>query len=239
MGRGRSSGGSRGSNSFGGGSRGMSRSSVRSNRSGRSWGGHHHTTVFIGGHRHYHGGGGSSIVGIVVGAIFVLVGLFVMFSGLSSCASTNKYATVDAECIKNEYVSGWYYTTYEYSVDGVDYTNRSNEGWELPETVGKVVTIYYLKSDPNEITEENPNDNGEGGVVVFAGLICAGLGALPLVLCIKELKKKKENSANPENDSSTIQPTIKEETHNKCPYCGSKYKKTSDSCPKCGASRID
>ena len=29
------------------------------------------------------------------------------------------------------------------------------------------------------------------------------------------------------------------EINNKCPYCGSKYLKSSNSCPKCGASKLD
>jgi hypothetical protein len=221
MGRGRSS-------SSGGGSRGSS-----SRSSGGHWG-RSHTTVIVGGHGHYHHGSGSPVVGIVVGIIFCLVGLFCVFGGFGKVIDSSKYETVQAECILNEKSNGWYYTTYEYTVNGVEYTNRSMEGWEFPEDVGKVVEIYYLKSDPNEIWEKKPATVGEGLIIVFVGLVCAGMGAIPMVICIKEMKKSKQNSGK--GDSA---PEKTQETHNKCPYCGARYKKTSDSCPKCGASKVD
>ena len=244
MGRGSSSSG--GGGSFGGGSsrgssssggRGMSRSSSMGHgpRGGHG-GGHRHTTVIVGG-GHYHNGSGGNVVGIILGIIFVMVGLFATFMGFVTCASSRKYGTVQAECIDNIYSGGWYYTVYDYNVDGKDYTNRSNEGWEFPEDEGNVVTIYYLKSDPNEITEQKPQGVGEGIVIILAGLVFAGFGSIPLVVCIKELKRNKKAAAN-ESTGETSE-TLKEETHTKCPYCGSRYKKTSDACPKCGASKMD
>ncbi|MBQ9795738.1 MAG: hypothetical protein IJW36_02075 [Clostridia bacterium] len=239
MGRGSSSsgGGSRGGSFGGGSSRGMSRSSFNS-RSSHHWGrSHHHTTVIVGGHGHHYHGSGSPWIGVIVGAIFVLVGLFCVFGGFGQLFKSNDYASVSAKCIDNDYVSGWYYTTYEYTVNGTDYTNRSIEGWELPEDVGRYVTIYYLKSDPNVITEENPNDKAGAGIMIVVGFICAGMGAIPMVICIKALKQKKTTDTNAGESASVEQP--KEEPTNKCPYCGARYKKSSDSCPKCGASRID
>lgn len=229
MGRGRSSSG---------GGRGSSSSSSRggSSRSYGRHGGRSHTTVIVGGHGHYHHSSGSPVIGVVVGIIFCLVGLFCVFGGFGKIIDASKYETVQAECVMNEESHGWYYTTYEYTVDGVEYTNRSMEGWEFPEDIGKVVEIYYSKSNPNEIWEEKPATSGEGLIIVFVGLVCAGMGAIPMVICIKEIKKSKQTRA--EGDST---PTLEkpQETHNKCPYCGARYKKTSDSCPKCGASKVD
>ncbi|MBQ8615221.1 MAG: hypothetical protein IJ415_01475 [Clostridia bacterium] len=237
MGRGRSSsgggGGSRGSSNFGGG-RGSSRSSFGGGRVHRS-----HTTVIVGGgHGHYHSSG-SPWVGIIVGAIFCIVGAFIVFGGFGQLFSSFNYSTVKAECVKNEKSGVWYYTTYDYTVDGKDYTNRSMEGWEFPEDIGKVVTIYYLKSDPNVIYEENPESKSEAGIMIFAGLICAGMGSIPLFVCIKEIKRNKSTPSTSSDSEIPEYQQPKEEQTNKCPYCGARYKKSSDSCPKCGASRID
>ena len=127
MGRGSSSsGGSRGSSSSGGSSRGSSSwgSSSRGwSSSSRRWSsGRTHNTVIIGGHRHYHDGGSSSGGGqgipIFIGIVFLIFG--VLMSGLSihSFIQYNKYDTVLARCVDNTYIGGWYYTTYEYTVDG-------------------------------------------------------------------------------------------------------------------------
>lgn len=230
MGRGRSSsGGSRGSSSFGGGGRGSSRSGF-GRTSHRS-----HTTVIVGGRGSYYHSGGSPWIGIIVGGLFCVVGILMFFGGFGILFDSFKYSTVKGECIQNEKAGGWYYTTYDYTVDGTDYTNRSMQGWEFPEDIGKVVTIYYLKSDPNVIYEENPVDRSESGILIFFGLVVAGIGAVPLVLCIKEIKAQKSGGNSDGNTGSEKQ----EEQSKKCPYCGARYNKNSDTCPKCGASRID
>ena len=231
MGRGGSSlggGGSRGSSSFGGG-RGHSSFS-----GGRSRGSH--TTVIIGGHGHgYYHTSGSPIIGIIVGAIFCMVGLGTVFGGIGEFFDSFKYSTVQAECVMNEKAGGYYYTTYDYTVNGVDYTSRSMVGWEIPEIEGNIVTIYYLESDPNVIYEENPASKTEAVIIIFAGLVCAGIGSIPLFVCIKEIKRTKQTSSG---DSVEENPA-KQETSNRCPYCGGRYSKNSHSCPKCGARRMD
>ena len=229
MGRGRSRSGS---SSFGG-SRGSSRSSVsRHSRSGIGHS-HHHTTVFVGGHGGVHVGTGGPGTFIFMAIIFIFFGLMALGFGIGMFAEAGRYASVKATCVKNEEVHGWYYTTYEYKVDGTEYENRSNEGWEFPEDVGAVVTIYYLKSDPNEITEERPGNIGAGiGLTVFS-LIFIGAGGL----LISQAVKRKGNIGTQSNNETTTN-NEKIETYNKCPYCGSKYNKSSDSCPKCGASKM-
>jgi len=235
MGRGRSSsGGSSRGSSFGGGSRGRSRSSVSFSRGSR-WGhSHHHTTVIVGGghhHGHYHGEASLGTF-IFMAVIFILFGLGALGFGISLFVEAGKYSSVQATCLDNERVNGWYYTTYEYSVKGTEYVNRSNEGWEFAEDEGAVVTIYYLKSDSNEITEERPGSIAGGiGLTVFA-LIFIGVGGL----LIHQGVKSKKKVAQTQPDGAIEE---KVETHNKCPYCGSKYNKSSDSCPKCGASKLD
>ena len=233
MGRGRSSGGSsRGSSS--GSSRGMSRSSFNSSRtSSRHYGGNR-TTVIIGGghHGHYHGGHAGPGTYIFMAVIFIMFALMALGFGINMIAEANRYDSVLAKCVDNEKTHGWYYTTYQYTVDGNFYENRSMEGWEFPEDINAVVEIYYLKSDPNCITEERPGSIGGGiGLILFAAAF-GGAGALLIRTAVKSKNKVQSSS-----EGTTVEEKV--ETHNKCPYCGGKYNKSSDSCPKCGASKID
>lgn len=228
MGRGRmgNSGGGSSRGFSGGGSRGSSFGGGR--RVGRS---HSRTTVIVGGHHH---GSGSPWVGIVVGAMFILTAVFIVIGGISSLITSPQYLPVIAECVLNEESGGYYYTTYEYTIDGKDYRERSMQSWEFPEE-DQFVTIYYLKSDPSKIYEEAPEtDKGGSVVMIFAGLMCGGMGTLALVLCLKQLKRENVSSVNRYSSNS-----IPQDTSKKCAYCGAKYNKNSDSCPKCGASRLD
>ena len=225
MGRGRSSfgGGGRGSSSFGGG--------------GGSRSGHSHTTVFVGGgRRYYHGGGGGSpIIGLVVGAIFAFVGTITVLMGIIQCVQIANYAKVTAVCVDNEYspMDGYYYSIYDFTVDGKFYDDvRSNQGWQFEEKINKEVTIYYQKSDPNQISEECPISIMENLIIIGAGLLFAGVGCVPIFLCIKELKAGK-------NSASADKSSVPEETHVTCNYCGARFSKKSSNCPKCGASKPD
>lgn len=234
MGRGSSSfggGSSRGSSSFGGGSsRGFSSSRSHGRR-------HSHTTVFVGGHSYHSSSSGSPWVGVCVGALFAFFGLMIVLFGFGTLFNYFKYDKVSATCVSNEYSKGYYYTHYDYTVDGQFYDNvRSNQGWQFEEVIGKTVTIYYLKSDPNEISEENPVDLTAGFIMIGFGLVFGGMGAIPMVLSIKEIKASKGTSSVGNVGS---QPSVADEPSKRCPYCGAKYNKNSDTCPKCGASRVD
>ena len=106
-----------------------------------------------------------------------------------------KYGEVEAKCLSNQKRNIWYYTTYEYNVDGEKYINESDEGWEFPETVGKTVTIYYLKDDPNFITELNPGLDTAGTIIIIISLILVGSGIGLIVL----YNKKKHNGNTSED----------------------------------------
>lgn len=235
MGRGRSSfggssGGSRGSSNWGGfSSRG--RSSMRSS--------HRHTTLIIGGGRSSYsgsgeGGGNGTTVGIIVGAFFALFGMIILLLGIYECSQVCQYGKTSAYCVGNEYSHGWYYALYDYNVDGKEYDAiRSNQGWEFKEEVGEKVTIYYLKSDPAEISEDCPAKIGTGiGEIAFS-LIFGGMGVLAMVICIRQSKRAKVV------DSPKVEEieNVEESTEKVCSYCGSKYDKSLNSCPKCGASK--
>jgi len=239
MGRGSSSsrGSSRSSSSSGRGSSrsSWSSSSDRSWRSSRSRG----TTVIW-----YNSNGtssGSAHFSIIPLAILLIIfGAIAMFVGVSSIFSGFKYSSVSAECVDNDFIGGWYYTTYEYEVDGVEYTSRSTEGWELPEIEGKIVTIYYLKDDPSVITEENQGFSTDQIVWVLFGVAFIG-GGIGLIFLNKKMKAKKQLEASSDNQSqledtpSDIEPISK----TKCKYCGTSYDSNEISCPSCGAKNND
>lgn len=242
--------GFRGPTSSGGSSRGFSSSSSRGSRGvshSRVGFGRSHTTIFIGGgHRSSNGEGGHPAVALIVGILFVLVGLFVSGIGISQCFVGMSYGEVEAVCVGNDYTQGYYFTRYDYIIDDVEYKNvRSNESWSIAETVGETVTIYYEKDNPEEIYEEKPSSGGTGVAVVFFGLIFAGVGAIPIVIGVKQIKNKGAEGEGLDGDYEVEDEGIEdfenstqqEDKFTTCQYCGSKYDKNLGACPRCGASK--
>jgi len=243
MGRGRSSwGGSgssgRGRSSWSSSSSSRGRSSWSSSSSRRSSSSRHTVVVFGGGgHRHYGSGvtlsnSASKKILITFGVIFAVIG--VLGSILLPNLGEN-YLPVYAECVDNVYRNdGFYYTVYEYEVEGREYRSISNQGWEEKEVVGRTVKIYYLEEDPHEISEEIP-ENGSLVGSVIAILCFGGFGALMIVLGAKIKNNKNEEVAETE-DSEPLEEQPKVEK-SRCLYCGCRYDNGLSSCPQCGASK--
>lgn len=237
MGRGRSSSSGRGSSSSSSRgssfSRGSSRSSGSSWRSSRSGG----TTVIWHSSSH-HGGGNFSLLPFAI--VLIAIGALALFFVVPSIFAGFDYGQVSAKCISNREIDTWYYTTYEYVVDGKEYISESEEGWEFPESVGKVVTIYYSKDDPSIITEQNPGFTTSDVPVLACGVIFVGVG-IGLIFLNKKLKAKKQaqeyGSSDDDYEMQTETPQPKAPEKEKCLYCGCKYDATLDSCPSCGASK--
>ena len=216
MGRGRSSSG-------GGGSRGMSSSSSFG-------GGSRHTTIIIGGGRHYHSHGKATKSAYIIASFFFLMfGLFLILGLIAMVNEVNSFAPVQGTCVKNERVNGWYYTTYEYTVNGIDYRERSNEGWEFEEELGEVVTIYYEKDNPKNIQETKP-ELGDAWIAAVLAVVFTSVGVW---LLVKGVKMKNDQEATV-NKAPAIDNIPNNDGYTTCSYCGSKYKKELDSCPKCG-----
>lgn len=235
MGRGRSSSSGRGSSSSRGSSfsRGSSRSSSGSSWSSSRSGGR--TVIW---HTSSHNGNGSFTL-LPIAIFLIAIGAVALFIIVPSMFTGFKYAEVSARCIKNEEYSGWYYTTYEYEIDGVEYTSESQEGWEFPEVIGKNVTIYYLKDDPSIITEENPGFTSADLPILACGVVFVGAG-IGLIFLNKKLKAKQASQQLSESNTSISiennQPKAQVAEKTKCSYCGCKYDASLDSCPNCGAS---
>lgn len=208
MGRGSSSGGgSRGSSSSS--SRGSS-SSSRSSGSSRSW-----------------ISSDSSISGGVRNYITIIIfSLILLTIGIVQYVDAKKYLPTNAVCVENKLLNDYYYTTYEYEIDGIEYRNRSQEGWELPEIIGETVVIYYLKDNPNYITEkEQPTTIN----IVFI-IIGVELTVVYGFLLVKNIKKEQQKKQEKEQE-------IKK--YATCVYCGGKCEITDTKCSNCGAARIN
>ena len=213
--------------------RGRSRSSVEGSSGGASIGGygmgHGHMRM-----RHHHRRGGvyvstgPSILGYI---LFIILGLAFVGVGIWLLCGAYAWAPTSGTCVLNEQTGKWYYSTYEYVVDGQDYRERSDEGWEFPEEIDEVVTIYYLKSNPEKITENAPQ-TGAGWAFAAFGAVFAGLG---VAITIQQSKRKNRTELDDKSEPS-IQETPKPQKR-KCSYCGATYSQDKKNCPKCGASQ--
>ena len=231
MGRGRSSssrGGSSSSRGSSSSSRGFSSSSSRSYSSGSS-----RTTIIYSNHGgySYHSGPVDKkslfITLLIISAIFSAIMSYV---SLNEIINFSQYGTVEAKAISNDYHCGYYYTTYEYYVDGKFYVEESDVGWELEEREGNVVTIYYLKSDPSFITEESPFDFGSGMVFFFT--IASIASTIIFAVLVKKTASRKSTA------TASVEDTPSEPVDDRitCRYCGTKYDKSKETCPNCGAN---
>lgn len=231
MGRGSSSSGgsSRGSSSSGF-SRGSSSRSYRSSSSSRSY--HYHSSSHSSNYdsnSSNNGSGTSKVVLIIFGIIFLIISVFSVSSIISDLGEMGKYQSISAKSVKNTYLNGWYYTTYTYEINNIEYENMSQVGWEEPELLNRNITIYYKIDDPNYITEEKPADLFSSIVGI---VICSGIGIVAIIILVKAFKIKKEKEK--------IEQTITKELDSKefiCKYCGSNYSKDLTSCPNCGANK--
>lgn len=230
--RGSSSSSSRGSSSWSSRGRSSWSSSSRStstiHRSGNR------TTIIYSNSSYGSSGSGGSVGAWILGILFIMVGIGLFFGSIGTFAQSFKYDEVGATCIENDYDGVWYYTTYRYYVNGNEYVSESNQGWEFPEVKGAHVTIYYEKNNPYEISEENPADAGAAGIMFFCSLVTIGLGALPIIITVKNKKRSSQVSSA---ESEPAPPVESKPEFNVCQYCGGKYDITATSCPKCGAGK--
>ncbi len=221
MGRGFSSSG-RGSSSSG---RGFSSGGHSHSHHGRS---HSHTTVVVG--NSYYGGGYSSGGSSTIGYIVLIVMLFLFgfmfgYVGIDNILEGFKYDTVQAVCVDNTQSYGYYYTTYEYTINNEDYKSRSDVGWQFPEEIGATVEIYYEKDNPRNITEEKPVGTA-AYISAIVGVVLCG-AAVAVIVYVVKLKKKAKNA----EDSATVSATPKTI---KCAYCGKVLSSSNQTCPNCG-----
>lgn len=223
--------------SSGSSSRGMSRSSFSS--SSRSY--HrpmHGNVVIINNHGGGHGGKTSTSALVAMGVFFALIGIILLAIAIPNIGKNQEeYSSTFGTAVSNTVDDGWYYTTYNYSVNGTQYRNMSQEGWEFPETVGNTVVIYYQVSNPNIISEEIPEQTDPTPFLV-SGIALSLIGAFLIIIGIKIMKDKKtavnEKTSNTHTESANHD-TIKPKSY--CSYCGAQIPEGEHKCPSCGASK--
>ena len=144
---------------------------------------------------------------------------------------------------------GYYYTTYEFTVDGNEYSVESKVGWtKLENMEGKAYTpenidtyylhktyqIFYKKADPYTIYEiearsDMPSTNALYiFLAVFFGFVtivtyAVGVYKLEIDPAYVEEQKRQEEAKQMEGKR-------------KCPYCGTIMDAKETKCPNCGSS---
>lgn len=138
----------------------------------------------------------------------VFLGLLFIAVGISELIKCNSYSAINGVMVDNDLIEDLYYSSYEYVVDGKEYYSRSSEGWNEPKDIGKVFRIYYLKDNPNVITDENLSESD--WIIEFAiGFFCLGIAVFLIVRVVK--LKGQFNKA---------ETTTQEKTLVICEYCG-------------------
>lgn len=129
-----------------------------------------------------------AILTIVVGAIIIYVGI----------GQVNKYKDKKSEYIEVEAKVVAHdpaivddegsYAIYEYIVDGETYRAQSNTKTTTPPAIGKVETILYNPSNPNEVIFLGSTNY----MILIIGIVFEAFGLL-LVGKVVSLKKQAKN----------------------------------------------
>ncbi|MBQ8468440.1 MAG: zinc ribbon domain-containing protein [Clostridia bacterium] len=184
---------------------------------------------------------------LAITVLFVVLSIVFRFSAVYDTIS----ATATDYDYRYDYDQGrsYYYTTYEFTYGGRDYSIESKIGWtKLENMEGKTYTeeninTYYLhknyeifvkKSNPFEIYEvEAKGDMPSTNLIyiffaIFFGIVTvivylAGINKYEIDQEYLAEKKKMEEEKMPEGKR-------------KCGYCGGIIDASSNKCPHCGAS---
>ena len=128
--------------------------------------------------------------------------------------------------------NGYYYSSYKYTVDGVEYNRQSKVGWTLLEPID--AELYYLKSDPNVIyeTEAKSDMSSTNGLYIFLAVL---FGIITIVIYAGGINKYQLDPAYVE-EQKRQEEAKQMEGKRKCPYCKSIMDASENKCPNCGAS---
>ena len=234
---------------------------------------HHGGPHYFGGPYHhpyrYHGpmffffgrpvyGRGGMVGAVLLLLVCIAIGLGLTIIGASmQTISANDYGQTVGTVVKNDYNYSvedgdyYYFTTYRYTVNSTTYTQKSEIGWDEPADIGTTETIYYLKSNPQIVTDLDPEEGQSSGkvVLIFVGLIFGVGGLICLIVCISKYRKNKKNSESSEEQTvsqttaSTSEPFTEyssssyslNDNRKVCEYCGTILRTGETKCPGCGA----
>lgn len=173
----------------------------------------------------------------------ILFGLAVLFLFLSIFSVEISYGkvvgTVESWDDHYEYGTRYYFTRYNYVVDGQEYSAESLSGWEDPpenETtyIGSKAELYYKRTNPYEIYEVEDKANIPTFLALFEFFTFAFLIA-GICVRVNGVGKYQEN---PEWKRQVEEIKEKQELGGKsrCSYCGTIVEEGKTRCPSCGAS---
>lgn len=141
-------------------------------------------------HRHNHyvnstNGGATKQMGkkgkIILGAIFLIVGLLVCWFKFYSDGKTSNYVEVNGRVVDYKMNSdGLYGEIVEYEVNGAKYIVYSNSYSNIPKSIGSVMSVRYNPSAPSQAVLNKKADYiliyGIGGTFAVVGGIVLVIG---------------------------------------------------------------
>lgn len=172
----------------------------------------------------------------------ILGAITIVFIALSICGFNMQYGrvagTVESVYTRYEYGEKYYYTSYEYVVDGRVYSAESQSGWTLlPDPIdiyiGGQYELYYKKSNPYIIYEIEDKENIPTNKNFYI-LLAVMFGITTVCIAVAGIGKyeiDKEHLEAQEKLNKQKVPNGKK----LCEYCGNISDANKDKCQSCGA----
>ena len=125
------------------------------------------------------------IISIIVGAICVIIGIFIMVSHFNAqktqtAETTAKIIRIDSEVETDSdgFDTRWYYPVIEYTVEGKKYETRLSNSGSTNSTEykeGQEVLVQYNPNNPVENSKKEDKGGLIGGIFFIAfGIIAIG-----------------------------------------------------------------
>ena len=125
------------------------------------------------------------IIGIILGIVAVLVGIFILISNFNSkktqiAETTATVIRIDSE-VKTDtdgFDTRWYYPVVEYTVNEKKYETRLSNSGSTNSTEykeGQEVAIQYNPDKPEELSKKGDNGGIFGGIFfIVVGIVATG-----------------------------------------------------------------
>lgn len=185
----------------------------------------------------------------ITSAIFLaLTIMFIVFAVMFRFDAV--YTQINATATDYDYKNGYYYTSYDFDINGTHYSVESKVGWtKLENMEGKTYTeeniqnyylnkeyaIYYKNSDPYTIYEVEAKSDmpTSSGIYIF---FAVATGIVAIAIFAGGLYKY-ELDPEYEARQREIERNKPVDGKRKCNYCNSLIDEKADKCPNCGASQ--
>ena len=183
-------------------------------------------------------------------ACAIMLAIAITFIVLSMVFTFDRvYAQTTATATDYDYKFGYYYTTYDFSLNGKEYSVESKVGWtKLEHMEGKAYTeenietyylhkdyqVYYKISDPYTIYEveakaDMPSTNA---IYIFLAVFFIFITIITYAVGIYKLELDPAYI----NEQKRQQEAKEMEGKRRCPYCGTIMDAKESKCSNCGAS---